>query len=114
MSSLLDDLEEDHHKFLLAEGNLHVKRSTWTGHDVWESQGYVARLNRITCECGAVHLQFLGIFHREFNPARNATKEQVLHAKSQIPQNQNWPREINEIPAGICPSCYSFKGFQEI
>lgn len=114
MSSLIDDIEESYHQHLLESGNLVPKPSPWTGHDRWESQGYVAKLNRIHCECGAVHLQFVGIFHREFNPARQAKKEIVLHSKSQIPQNQQWPREITEIPAGICPSCYSSKGFQEI
>lgn len=111
MSSLLDDLEADYHQYLLKEGNLHPRRKTdWTGDNQWESQGYIARVNRIECKCGAHHTTLVGAFHREKTPS-GKVREIALHPRSQVPIGS--PVEVQIIQAQICPSCLSSMGFAE-
>ena len=113
---LAADLEEDWHQHLLESGNLiNTRRGShqWTGGNTWISQGYVAKILRVTCTCGAQHDSLIGIFHRETRCSE--TREQALNLRNtQFPGDHIHPIEITHAPALACVACLPSKGFKEI
>jgi hypothetical protein len=81
MTTLLDDIEAEHHETLLEKGNLvNLKKGShqWTGARDWENQGYIVRVLRATCRaCGTQNDSLMGVFHREKN-GRGDLREQAL------------------------------------
>lgn len=125
MSSLLDDIEAEKHSVLLESGNLpgkakkllppSPKPQAWTGENTWTSNGYLARISRSICMCGAETKILVGIFHKETSPS-GAVRLQALVNKPhrfQIPLGENYPLEITEDYTNICPECISTHGFTE-
>jgi len=65
---LLDDAEEDRYQHDLEAGNLKRKKAEPLLIPQWESQGYWAHIDDLTCKaCGSRHQHLVGVFLRERN-----------------------------------------------
>jgi len=108
MSTFIDDIEAEHHEFLLKEGNLVNTRKgsyNWTGANSWTSQGYIVRVLRATCkQCGTQHDSLMGVFHREKN-GRGDLREQALDLRRIQFNNPNSTRVYEPVIVPACLDC---------
>lgn len=106
MKSLLDEINAEHHNFLLEEGNLRKRRVKEAPFiPQWHSTGYVCRLLETTCRCGSKHVSLMGIFHREETPS-GGRRDQIMDARGFAlpPDSPAWT-EITYIQAAACADC---------
>lgn len=112
MSTFADEIEQDYHQELLERGNLAPKpRPSWTGENQWTSLGYVAKINRIRCTCGACTDTLIGVFHRERTPS-GKIRLTPLADSFQLPGDHTHPVEVTDLPARVCAYCLTPQGFE--
>jgi len=105
--SLLSDIEADHHNELLERGNLRKRQSIHApfAPRVWESQGYLARAIRSTCQnCRVVTESLMGIFHVETSGSNR--QEQIIPLKGfQLPPSAPAGMEWTPTQTAACLHC---------
>ena len=104
---LLDDAEEDRYQNDLEAGNLKKKKTEPLLVPQWESLGYWAHIDDITCEaCGSKQAQLVGVFLRERNLGPGgAVRSTRLSLKAFRDLNLKPQLEIIPSKTPLCAGC---------
>ena len=110
MNLILDtfsrELEAEYHEELLRTGNLNKKKENpWREETVFHSEGYLAKILRVTCQnCATQQDRLQGVFHREKN-SLGSLRLIALTLSNQFPLIGHYPREIETTQVKICAEC---------
>lgn len=109
---LADDIEAEYAQVQSEKRN--AKNPGWKASpSLWESRGYVAKVQRTYCQCcdGFQDL-LLGIFHRE--TSGESTRDTAFSLRSplsissgRVEKTTEWSQTLHV----ICPNCLPFYGF---
>ncbi len=104
---LLDDAEEDRYQHDLEAGNLKRKKAKPLLIPQWESLGYWAHIDDLTCKaCGSRHQFLVGIFLRERNLGPGgAIRSTRLSPKAFRDLNLVPKLEVLPVSVDLCAFC---------
>lgn len=102
-NALIEDLNAEHHNFLLEKGNLvKARRPCWTDNHSWKTLGFSARISRVICDCGAVTESLLGLFRDEETPS-GAKRSSAVKPSELSGENHPVITLISSAP--VCAHC---------
>lgn len=104
---LLDDAEEDRYQADLEAGNLRRKKAEPLLLPQWESLGYWAHIDDLTCKaCGSRHQLLVGVFLREKNLGpRGAVRSTRLSLKAFRDLNLKPHLQATPLDVDLCAGC---------
>lgn len=107
MSSLLDDIEADHHRELLERGNLRPQKPavSWSDENTWRSDGYEARILTTRCKCGKTDIRLNGVFHKKSTLSGKSKSQRLSDTALLQFSYESLSYAQDEATTGVCIAC---------